>query len=184
MHIKGADTTGTAPLSHGGDVQIFGGLGRRVGGIVSLFGGDATNTGAGLSLGGAFELYGGNGYKTGGPANIIGGSVTGPTGVGGYVVLKPGTGAGAGTDGTVDVQDAYNNVVIQVGTVALGGASALGFFAFAPVAQQTATAAGGFVNGGGAAVKQGFTSTGGVGATAYTFNDVVAALKKYGLLVN
>lgn len=184
LYLKGADTSGTNANSHGGDVEMYGGAGRRTGGDVRLFGGDASNTGAGLSLGGAFELYGGNGYKDGGGANIIGGSATGPTGNGGAAYIKPGTGSGAGSDGVAGIQDANGIDVVAVGTVALGGASALGFYGAAPVAQPVAGGAGGlgFVNGAGAAVLAGFTSTGGIGASAYDLNDIVFALKSEGLL--
>lgn len=73
--------------------------------------------------------------------------------------------------------------VITVGNSGVSWA-ALGFFGGAGVVKQTAHATtSGFTAGSGTAMNSASTSTGGSGATAYTFGDVVLALKNYGLLV-
>lgn len=60
----------------------------------------------------------------------------------------------------------------------------LGFFAAGPVVQQVAGGAlgAGFVANGGTAMNSLSTSTGNLAGGAYTFGDVIFALKKYGLL--
>lgn len=180
VSISGANTTGTAAASNGGNVLISGGNGNRSGGGVNQTGGQATNTGAGLSVGGSFINSGGPGYKTGGVVSINGGAVTGPTGTGGIIYLTPGVGAGAGADGSVHLQDANGNDVIVVGTNGVGGATTIGEFGATPVVQAVAGAGAGFANGAGAAVLAGFSSTGGVGASAYTLDDIVYYFKQRG----
>lgn len=60
---------------------------------------------------------------------------------------------------------------------------ALGFFGAAPVGQQNTTGTtAGFTAGSGTAMNNASTSTGGLGSTAYTFGDLVRALKRLGLL--
>ena len=59
-----------------------------------------------------------------------------------------------------------------------------GMFAATPVVQQTAAGALGYADSGAVVVHSAGTFTGGVGATAYTIGDVVAALKNYGMLVS
>ena len=61
--------------------------------------------------------------------------------------------------------------------------NSLGFLGATPVAQQSGTGeTTGFTAGSGTAVNDDSTFTGSVGATAYRINDVVKALKNYGLL--
>jgi hypothetical protein len=68
-------------------------------------------------------------------------------------------------------------------TVVQAGATKVGFYSAAPVAQQNTTGTTtGFTAATGTAVLSASTFTGGVGATAYTLGDVVKALKAYGLM--
>lgn len=61
--------------------------------------------------------------------------------------------------------------------------NSLGFLGATPVAQQSGTGeTTGFTAGAGTAVNDDSTFTGNVGATAYRVNDIVKALKNYGLL--
>lgn len=64
------------------------------------------------------------------------------------------------------------------------GVAQLGFFGVATVAQPTASGATGFVVGAGTPATSTSTFTGGIGTTAYTVGDVVAALKRLGLIVS
>lgn len=68
--------------------------------------------------------------------------------------------------------------------VVVGSATGtVGFYGTTPVAQQTAAAeTTGYTAGTSTAVTIDGTFTGGVGATAYTIGDVVAALKNLGVL--
>lgn len=81
----------------------------------------------------------------------------------------------------VSLQDPTGDNVVLVDHS--GVASRLGFFNAGPVPLQTAGGVvAGFVENAGITVRHNSTFTGGVGATAYTLGDVVAALKQYGLL--
>lgn len=66
--------------------------------------------------------------------------------------------------------------------VEVTGDGKLGFYAATPVVKQTAAGASGYSAVAGTGVTDTGTFTGGVGATAYTIGDIVAALKTYGLL--
>lgn len=60
----------------------------------------------------------------------------------------------------------------------------LGFYNATPVTQRTASGASGFVVGAGTNANSLSTWTGGVGATAYTVGDIVAALKTLGFIAS
>ena len=69
--------------------------------------------------------------------------------------------------------------------VGFGADAAVGFFGTGPVAQPTAAAeTTGYTAGTGTAVTIDGTFTGGVGVTAYTIGDIVAALKTLGLIAS
>lgn len=67
--------------------------------------------------------------------------------------------------------------------VKIGTGGQIGFFAATPAAQQTAHGTTVNTRGVGTTWLIDNTTTGGVGSTAYTIQDIVAALKNYGLLV-
>ncbi|MEE4302462.1 MAG: hypothetical protein V2J24_23685 [Pseudomonadales bacterium] len=69
-------------------------------------------------------------------------------------------------------------------SVRIDGNGLLAFFGASPVAQQTASGATGHVAGSASGVTEDSTFTGGVGTTAYTIGDVVAALKQLGLIAS
>lgn len=80
--------------------------------------------------------------------------------------------------------DFNNRILYSTTTNIMSWAGGLGFFAATPVGQQTHSGVTtGFSAATGTAVLSGSTFTGNVGSGAYTLGDVVAALKKYGLLV-
>jgi hypothetical protein len=85
----------------------------------------------------------------------------------------------------ITVSDAKNIAVGSTTGTKIGTATTqkLGFFNAAPVAQQATTGTtAGFTAGSGTAMNSASTSTGNNGSTAYTFGDVVHALKSLGLM--
>jgi len=73
--------------------------------------------------------------------------------------------------------------VISIG--ANGSAGLLGFYGVTPVVKQSGTGeTTGFTAGAGTGVNDDSTFSGNVGATAYRINDIVKALKNYGLLAS
>lgn len=87
------------------------------------------------------------------------------------------------------VQSGVNDDNYFAGRMALVGGlnvtGTTGFFGAAAVAQPAGTGfTGGFTASTGTAMNNASTSTGGIGSKAYTFGDVVAALKNLGLLAS
>ncbi len=90
----------------------------------------------------------------------------------------------------------WNSNVLEVGSYAAGtgtlrgiqlgvSGNSIGFVGATPVAQQSGTGeTTGFTAGSGTGVNDDSTFTGNVGSTAYRINDVVKALKNYGLLAS
>ncbi len=121
-----------------------------------------------------------------------------------YRIINIGTGTGGGTSGSSNfaiqnqvligkVQSAagYTAVAIQGDYIWIGKdgsnnptGSAIGFFGQTPAGQQSSTGNTGFVGNSGTAMNSGSTSTGGTGSKAYTFNDVVRAMKNLGLMAS
>jgi len=74
------------------------------------------------------------------------------------------------------------NVNIQIGASTF---PKLTFFGGSPVAQQSAAGTSQYIAAGaGSNIKSTDKSTGGIGSTAYTFSDIVRALKNYNIIVN
>jgi hypothetical protein len=63
-----------------------------------------------------------------------------------------------------------------------GTAQKIGFFNATPVAQQAAGIGINFTANAGTAMNSASTSTGGTGSSAFTFGDIVRALKNLGLI--
>lgn len=127
---------------------------------VTLSGADARSTAVTNISGGDLYVFGGGG-ASGSAGNAHGGNVH----------VRGGEAFGTGVDGDVYIGDA-NTVGI-------------GFFDATPVSQQSGTGeTTGFTAGSGTAVNDDSTFTGNVGSTAYRINDVVKALKNYGLLAS
>jgi hypothetical protein len=86
---------------------------------------------------------------------------------------------------TIQLADGRN---VQLGRttgtkVGLSALEKLGFFGATPVVQHGTTGeSGGFTGGFGSTMTSTSTSTGGLGGNAYTFGDVVRALKKLGAM--
>jgi hypothetical protein len=137
--------TGAATFA-GGAVSMTGGTGNTTGagGAASVTGG----TGGATGVGGVASLTGGAGGATsgnagkvhiqggtpsagnGGAVEIIGSAGVGVNKDGGTVTIQPGAKTGAGTDGSVTINDSAAAAKIQINTTGIG------FFATAPVAQQ------------------------------------------------
>lgn len=95
----------------------------------------------------------------------------------------------ATTNNTPALQTSTNADVLTGGEfgaiVGSNAAETVGFYGNAGVAQQTANdVTTGFTAATGTAVLAGSTFTGGVGTTAYTIGDVIAALKNLGVIVS
>lgn len=84
----------------------------------------------------------------------------------------------------IQMQDG-RNIQLAKGTGTIIGTETnqkLGFFATTPVVQQTPQLSNGMTQNSGTAVLEGSTFAGNGGANEYTINDIVWALKVYGLL--
>lgn len=110
---------------------------------------------------------------TGGPITITAGagaSSSAGNAHGGDISLDGGQGYGTGNDGAIKIAPTRGQ---------------LSFFAATAVAQQSGTGeTTGFTAGAGTGVNDDSTFTGNVGSTAYRVNDIVKALKNYGLLAS
>lgn len=78
-----------------------------------------------------------------------------------------------------------NGVLVCPATDSAGSAYKLGFFGYTPAAQPTPA---GYTTmqtaGSTTSIYINTATTGGIGSTQYTFGDLVAALKTYGLIKN
>jgi hypothetical protein len=123
-------------------------------------------------------------YITGGP--IAGTNVTITNRYALYVAGQQSYFAGAVTvGGTLTMGDAQNiNIGSTTGTkIGIATNQKIGFWNVTPVVQPATTGTTtGFTAGSGTAMNSASTSTGGTGSSAYTFGDVVLALKQIGLM--
>lgn len=165
--FAGAGGTGTAGLGAAGTFTMIGGTGAPANATITTAG----NGGACNMTGGAGGDASGAGRTTGNGGNCVFDSGAAGTASGGAAT-------GVGGDLNLGPTNAVNvNISRSAGKV--------GFFGATAVVRQNGTGeSAGFSANVGTAVKDDSTFTGNVGATAYRINDIVKALKNYGLLAS